>query len=93
MNKNNNKILPKNNCNTGKKNDPIIKSLILGLVSLSAYVILFIYEEWVIQNFSKGGCYAAFPILTALLFSFIHGAFSSNFICTLGLKEKFWNNK
>ena len=92
MNVNNKKTLTKN-IKSSKKNSSIIKSLVLGVVSFSTYTILFIYEEWVIQNFSKGGFYAALPIVTALLFSFIHGAFSSNFIYTLGLKEKDCNNK
>jgi len=89
---NNKKTLTKN-IKSGKKNSAIIKSLMLGVVSFSAYTILFIYEEWVIQNFSKGGCYAALPIITALIFSLIHGTFSSNLIYNLGLKEKNWNSK
>jgi len=93
MNEISKKTFSQNNLNTIKKNSTFIKSLILGTVSLSAYIILFMNEEWVIQNFSKGDYYAAFPILTALFFSFIHGAFSSNFIYTLGLKEKVLNKK
>jgi hypothetical protein len=38
--------------------------------------------------FTKGGWYAAFPILAALCFSFIHGAFASNFLSVLGIEAK-----
>jgi hypothetical protein len=45
-------------------------------------------QTWVTETFTKGGIYTAWPICTALAFSFIHGAFASNFLSVLGLEAK-----
>tara|TARA_B100001250_G_C19653200_1_gene723649 strand:- start:389 stop:658 length:270 start_codon:yes stop_codon:yes gene_type:complete len=74
--------------NVFKKKKALIRTITLGTISISSYVILFINEEWVIENFSKGSWYAIFPILTAFLFSLVHGSFASNLIKAIGIKEK-----
>lgn len=70
----------------GKK--PIIPTIIFGAISLSAYFIIFNNETLVTHTFTMGGWYAAFPVGTALVFSFIHGAFASNLLSVLGLEAK-----
>ncbi len=62
--------------------------MIFGAISISAYVAIFMNEKWVIETFTKGNWYAAYPIVAALFFSFVHGAFTSNLITTFGLEEK-----
>ena len=78
---------PKHPSPTAKKK-PIVPTLIFGAISLSAYIILFANEKLVTETFTMGGWYAAFPVGTALLFSFIHGAFASNLLSVLGLEAK-----
>jgi len=71
-----------------KKKKPYLLTVVFGAMSLSAYVMLFTNENWVTDTFTKGGYYAAYPILTAFFFSFVHGAFASNLLTVLGLEAK-----
>ena len=77
-----------NNVSSGNKKRPVLLTLIFGAISFSAYLLLFMNEEWVMNNFTKGGWYAVYPIVIAFFFSFVHGVFASNLISTLGLEEK-----
>jgi hypothetical protein len=67
---------------------PYGKALILGAISLSAYVALFRNETWVMDTFTKGGIYTLFPVLAAFFFSFVHGPFGSDLLSCLGLEAK-----
>ena len=77
-----------NNVSLGNKKRPVLLTLIFGAISISGYLLLFMYEEWVMNNFTKGNWYAVYPVATAFFFSFVHGVFASYFISTLGLEEK-----
>ncbi|MBU0482223.1 MAG: hypothetical protein KKG47_14095 [Proteobacteria bacterium] len=67
---------------------PYLQTVIFGIISLSAYLYVFSNEKLVTDIFTRGGVYAAWPIGTALFFSFIHGAFGSNLLSVLGLEAK-----
>jgi len=71
-----------------KKKKPVGGMILFGVVSLSMYYVLMTNQEWVMETFTKGGIYTAWPICTALVFSFIHGAFASNFLSVLGIEAK-----
>ena len=62
--------------------------VIFGAMSIGLYVALFRYEGWVTDVFTKGGMYTFWPILTAFVFSFVHGAFASNLLSFLGIEAK-----
>ena len=70
------------------KKKPYLMTAVFGVISLSAYVALFTHQGWVTSTFTKGGYYAAYPIVAAFLFSFIHGAFASNLLNVCGLEAK-----
>ena len=88
MSETNNKSKLGNNVNQGNKKRPVLLTLIFGSISILSYLLLFMNEEWVINNFTKGSWYTVYPIFTAFFFSFAHGAFANYFIKTLGLHEK-----
>jgi hypothetical protein len=67
---------------------PYFKTAVFGAVSLTAYILIFTHQDVVIDLFTMGGWYAAFPVGTALLFSFIHGAFASNLLNVMNLEAK-----
>jgi hypothetical protein len=71
-----------------KKKKPYLQMIIFGIISLSSYVVLFANQDWVTDTYTKGGYYAAFPIVTAFWFSFMHGAFGSSLLSVLGLEAK-----
>ena len=62
--------------------------VIFGAVSLAGYFALMKNQGWVSEEFTMGGWHAAYPVITAIIFSFIHGAFASNMLSVLGIEAK-----
>ena len=73
---------------TYRKKKPIGKMVLFGAMSLGAYGLLLSNMKLVTDTFTLGGWYAALPVGTAFLFSFVHGAFASNLLSVLGLEPK-----
>ena len=71
-----------------RKKKPYVGMVIFGAVSLSGYAYLMTHQGWVSEEFTMGGWHAAYPVMTAILFSFIHGAFASNMLTILGIEAK-----
>jgi uncharacterized integral membrane protein len=71
-----------------KSRRPYLAALVFGALSLSAYLFLFANHGWVMNNFTAGGWHFMLPVGTALFFSFVHGAFASNLISSLGIEAK-----
>ncbi|MEW6594442.1 MAG: hypothetical protein AB1413_06165 [Thermodesulfobacteriota bacterium] len=67
---------------------PYAKAFVLGAISVSAYVMLFTNEAWVMETFTRGGIYTLFPVLAAFFFSFVHGPFGSDLLSCLGLEAR-----
>ena len=68
------------------------KAVVLGILSIGMYVLLFTYQEHIVE-FSvrtRNGEKVFFlvPIVLALAFSFVHGAFTGYFWDALGVKAK-----
>jgi hypothetical protein len=62
--------------------------VIFGALSAALYLMLFSNESLITHTFTLGGWHAVFPVMTAFLFSFIHGAFASNLLSVIGLEPK-----
>jgi hypothetical protein len=58
----------------------------LGLASAALYAAVFTNSGTVMKYFTKGGFYAALPIVTVFIFSFVHGSFASNVWSLLGIE-------
>lgn len=71
-----------------RKKKPYAQVAILGVMSLASYYLLFTHQSIVMEYFIKGSYYAALPIVTALYFSFVHGAFASGVLSLLGIAAK-----
>jgi hypothetical protein len=63
-------------------------TIVFGAISLTCYYLVFSNEKLVTETYTHGGIYTLFPVGTAFLFSFIHGAFASNLLSMLGLEPK-----
>ena len=70
------------------KKKPFGGMVIFGAISLAGYVALMTHQGWVSEEYTMGGWHAAYPVVTALAFSFIHGAFASNMLSVLGIEAK-----
>lgn len=68
------------------KKKPIGKAVVFGIATVALYAAVFTNTETVMKYFTKGGWYAALPIATVFLFSFIHGAFSGHVWTLLGVE-------
>jgi hypothetical protein len=71
-----------------RRKKPFGGMLIFGAISLAGYVALMTHQGWVSEEYTMGGWHAAYPVVTALIFSFIHGAFASNLLSVLGIEAK-----
>ena len=70
------------------KKKPYAGMVVFGGISLSGYVALITHQQWVNETYTMGGWHAAYPVVTALIFSFVHGAFASNLLTVLGIEAK-----
>lgn len=70
----------------------ILPTLALGATSLGLYLLLYLFSDELsaLAAATRQGekLYAVVPIVIALVFSFIHGAFTGHFWDLLGLKAK-----
>ena len=71
---------------TSGKKKPVGKMLVMGVISIALYALLLAKQDEVNSIFGKGGWYAFLPIITAFVFSFVHGAFTGDFWTVLGIE-------
>lgn len=69
-----------------KKKKPYGKLLFAGIVSIGLYALLLLKQDIINDFVGRGGIYAILPILTAFIFSFVHGSFTGNFWTVLGIE-------
>ena len=67
---------------------PYGKMIIFGSISLVGYIALITNQKLVTEIYTMGGWHAVYPVGTALIFSFVHGAFASNLLSVLGIEAK-----
>ena len=58
----------------------------LGLAAAGLYAAVFLNADTVMKYFTKGAWYAALPVATVFIFSFVHGAFASEFWSLMGIE-------
>ena len=62
------------------------RTVALGLGAAALYAAVFLNADLVMKYFTRGGWYAALPVATVFVFSFVHGAFASNLWSLLGIE-------
>ena len=77
----------------GRSPRTLLLTLILGAASAGLYILLFVFSARLPELAAitrQGGhkLYALVPIAIALVFSFVHGAFTGHFWDLLGLRAK-----
>jgi hypothetical protein len=68
------------------KKKPVGALIVMGLISIALYTTLLLKQDLVNSIFAKGGWFALLPIITAFVFSFVHGSFTGNFWTVLGIE-------
>ena len=69
-------------------NSLFFKTLITGIATAGLYIGLFANQDIIMEEFTRGGAYAAWPILTAFVFSIVHGAFASYLLSLMGIQAR-----
>jgi hypothetical protein len=64
---------------------PVGKMALFGIATAGLYGAVFANSDWVMEHFTRGAWYAALPVATVFLFSFVHGAFASHLWTVLGV--------
>ena len=67
---------------------PVGKMVGYGIGTILLYTAVFMNADTVTAYFTKGSWYAALPIATVFVFSFVHGAFASNLWSVLGIEAQ-----
>ncbi|MBI2315616.1 MAG: hypothetical protein HYU75_00875 [Betaproteobacteria bacterium] len=68
---------------------PYLGLVVSGLISGALYLALFLFHHEILAAFTRtDGWYPALPVITALLFSFSHGAFTGYFWEVLGITAR-----
>jgi len=65
---------------------PYGAAILMGAISIALYVLLLLKQDVLNEYFGRGGIYAFLPIITAFIFSFVHGSFTGNFWTILGVE-------
>lgn len=64
---------------------PVLKTLAFGALTIAMYAAVFTHAEVITTMFARGSLWAAGPIATVFVFSYVHGSFASNLWCVLGI--------
>ena len=72
------KVMAQEHHETANRGKLIGRTIGLGLASAALYAAVFTNSGTIMKYFTKGGIFAALPIVTVFAFSFVHGAFASN---------------
>lgn len=68
------------------KKKPVGAMIVMGIISIALYTTLLLKQDLLNSTFAKGGWFALLPIITAFVFSFVHGSFTGNFWTVLGIE-------
>lgn len=69
-----------------QKKKPYVQTVILGIISIAAYVYLLTHQDVFTNLFTRGGMYAALPLVAVFFVSFVHGPFASNVLSLMGIE-------
>ena len=64
------------------------QTILWGIVSALLYLLLYAFEESILDWSEQGGWFFLVPIATAFVFSLVHGTFTGYFWDVLGVKAK-----
>ena len=73
---------------SAKRKKPLGKTIAYGVASLALYAGVFSFATPITEAFARGSLWAAGPILTVFVFSYVHGSFAHNLWCCLGIEAK-----
>jgi hypothetical protein len=70
------------------KKQAVVRMIGFGAASAAVFGAIFHFANPLTEMFSRGGMYAAMPIATVFLVSYVHGGFASNLWTALGVNAR-----
>lgn len=70
------------------KKQAVVRMIGFGAASAAIYGAIFQFANPITELFSRGGMYAAMPIATVFLVSYVHGSFASLMWTALGVNAR-----
>ncbi len=73
------------------KSKLVLETVLLSITTAVLYFLLFYFEDTVLgwsNGFKEDGWFFSMPIVIALVFSVVHGAFTGHFWRLLGIRAK-----
>jgi hypothetical protein len=80
------KVMAQEHHGTAHRGKLITRTIGLGVASVALYAAVFTNSGLIMTYFTKGGIFAALPIITVFAFSFVYGPFTSNLWSLLGIE-------
>jgi hypothetical protein len=80
------KVMAQEHHETANRGKMIRSTIGLGVASAALYAAVFTNSATVMSYFTKGGIYAALPIVTVFAISFVYGPFTANLWSLLGIE-------
>ena len=80
------KVMAQEHHETAHRGKLIRRTIGLGVASAALYAAVFTNSGLIMTYFTKGGIFAALPIITVFAFSFVYGPFTSNLWSLLGIE-------
>jgi hypothetical protein len=80
------KVMAQEHHETAHRGKIIKRTIGLGVASAALYAAVFTNSGLIMTYFTKGGIFAALPIVTVFAFSFVYGPFTSNLWSLLGIE-------
>jgi hypothetical protein len=71
---------------TARGSKLILKTIAYGLATAALYAAVFLNVDSVMHYFTRGGWFAALPVATVFLVSYVHGSFSHNVWEVMGIR-------
>lgn len=69
-----------------ENNKKIVPLIMWGTLSLSSYLMIYLFQTDLLFYATRGGFSSSVPILFAFYFSFVHGAFASYLLPFIGVE-------
>ena len=66
----------------------LVRTFIYGVLTITLYILLYLYNETILEYSRQGQWYFSIPIAIAFIFSIVHGNFAGHFWDLFGIKAK-----
>lgn len=71
-----------------ERNRALRQTLFYGIISVALYIMLYLFNDKILEFSKQGQWYFIIPVVIAFAFSVVHGNFTGQFWDLFGIKAK-----